>query len=488
MISENIRLVTFKINEVNFKPNVNSDTIPKLCYTLCDPITSQVIFSSFAFELSEVSSLAPIHLQPDISSSLILNIYMKTYDDPKLLGSEAIDLIRNIPLKTQLNFPSEYDENFNIEIEISEKESPENPSETIQENGEMAQEKEKYEILQIEKVNGIDENSKENENMDINEIKNQEKINELDLNELNINKESIEENENEQEKNELNIDEVSKLENKNEQEISELNTGEENKLENKNEQEINELGIVQVNNQENTNVQEINEFDIDQMKNQENKNEQEMNELLRIYEIDDISNIAEKIEEAKEEVLFYHKRKKFNEEESAKNKLIDLERLLQLSEEIKAAKENKELKQNESAFEEENLEEELKKGLIKFNIKNPENIEEMINKTKTSISHYLNSDKIDKANSKKIILADLEKLLCIYKRINLKTMITIDPKEAENQKNIDFLEGMINHISSIPYCMERFLTSILCFAYYKVYNLDEAEKVNYTFIFCIIIK
>ncbi|CAG9315978.1 unnamed protein product [Blepharisma stoltei] len=209
-----------------------------------------------------------------------------------------------------------------------------------------------------------------------------------------------------------------------------------------------------------------------QIATEENKIEEEINKLLRLYEIEDINSVAEKIEEVKEDIAFYNKKKNHDFEEEEKKKLQDLERLLKLHEEIN---------QKASVIEEENLDEELKQGLIKYEIGNPQQIEEKINETKESISFYLRKKKLDNAKIEENNLADLEKLLSIYKKLSSKSIIAIGAKEGDNNRKIEIIEAMIDDISTMPFCIEKFLTSILCFAYYKFYGFDPSLDIHAKF-------
>ncbi|CAG9315972.1 unnamed protein product [Blepharisma stoltei] len=213
--------------------------------------------------------------------------------------------------------------------------------------------------------------------------------------------------------------------------------------------------------------------------NAENKNEHEMNALMRLYEIDDANKLTGKIEEVKEDIAFYHRKKLIEDEEAAINRLRGLERLQELHKEIKTAKEeNEENRHNANTFDAENLEYELEQGLSKYHIENPEKLEEMIYDTKENISFCLKRKRLEEAKNEENTLADLENLNSIYKRIVLKSMIILDPKEVENIKQLDFLEGMLSDILSYPRCTERFLTSILCYAYYKSYDLSQKLDIH----------
>ncbi|CAG9315950.1 unnamed protein product [Blepharisma stoltei] len=232
--------------------------------------------------------------------------------------------------------------------------------------------------------------------------------------------------------------------------------------------------------QESLSESEVNDKESNLQKNNvENRNEQEMYELLRLNEIDDVNKLTEKIEEVKDDIAFYHRKKLIEDEEAAKNRLRGLERLEQLHKEIKTAKkDNEKNRHNASTLEEENLEYELEQGLSKYHIENPEKLEEMINDTKDNISFCLKRKRLEEAKNEENILADLENLNSIYKKIALKSMIILDPKEVENIKQLDFLEGMLSDISSYPRCTERFLTSILCYAYYKSYDLNQSLNIH----------
>ncbi|CAG9315973.1 unnamed protein product [Blepharisma stoltei] len=201
-----------------------------------------------------------------------------------------------------------------------------------------------------------------------------------------------------------------------------------------------------------------------QIVTEENKIEEEINKMLRLYEIEDIDSVAEKIEEVKEDIAFYNRKKKYDLEEEEKKKLQDLERLLKLHEEIN-----------------QNVDEELKQGLIKYEIGNPQQIEEKIIETKENISFYLRKKKLDNAKIEENNLADLEKLLSIYKKLSSKSMIAIDAKEGDKNKKIEIIEAMIDDISTMPFCIEKFLTNILCFAYYECYDFDPSLDIHAKF-------
>ncbi|CAG9315960.1 unnamed protein product [Blepharisma stoltei] len=199
----------------------------------------------------------------------------------------------------------------------------------------------------------------------------------------------------------------------------------------------------------------------------------EINKSLQMINIEENKNDQEidnnEIEEVKKNIASHHSKEFFDKDERESLKLKDSERLKELYEETKNAK-------NRDLPEENDLEDILKQGLSKYNIESPKELEELINITKESIALNLRKKKTEKAKKEENKLADLEKLLSIDKQITLKSMIILDFKEIGNDKKIGFIEAMINDISEIPYCTERFLTSILCFAYYKSYNFEIAPE------------
>ncbi|CAG9315966.1 unnamed protein product [Blepharisma stoltei] len=117
------------------------------------------------------------------------------------------------------------------------------------------------------------------------------------------------------------------------------------------------------------------------------------------------------------------------------------------------------------------LAEELRKGLTKYDFKSPDDLEEAIETTRRSITVNQKIKKhLVKFEEEK--LADLEWLLSSRNKVRSNSLLIINPIEIATQKKIDVIEGLMDDLKVMPSCAEKFLTSILCYSYYKSYNFD----------------
>ena len=238
--------------------------------------------------------------------------------------------------------------------------------------------------------------------------------------------------------------------------------------------------------------------DLDELENLE----RQLREGLLEYELENLEELTEEIERKRQDLAECRKRNREKMVNQLEPVVQDLERLQSISERIQ---ELKKAQVNPLVHELDNLEKQLKEGLVEFELETVEELTEEIERKRQDLAECRKRNREKMVNQLEPVVQDLERLQSISERIQeiKKSSVKMrsqapEPKEEDNQarqsenheavavevdieidsqaKRLNELRNLEDDISCYPDCVEKSLLKLKYFTMLKSSNPEDLAK------------